>query len=79
MEKAWAKMRLGSWVMGALYIGAGVMHFIVQETYMRVVPPYLPVQRALVLLSGAAEIVGGVGVLVPQTRQAAAWGLVALL
>jgi uncharacterized membrane protein len=32
-----------------------------------------------VLISGAAEIAGGLGVLFPPTRRAAAWGLVLLL
>ena len=32
-----------------------------------------------VRLSGGFEIFGGLGLLIPQTRRAAAWGLVALL
>ncbi len=72
-------MRIGCFVMGTFYIGAGVMHFVLTETYMRVLPPYLPAHRELVLLSGMAEIAGGVGVLIPQTRRVASWGIVALL
>ena len=33
----------------------------------------------MVRFSGACEILGGLGLLVPQTRRVAAWGLVALL
>ena len=33
----------------------------------------------MVRASGALEILGGLGLLVPRTRQAAAWGLIALL
>jgi uncharacterized membrane protein len=33
----------------------------------------------LVIVSGMAEILGGIGLLVPFTQRAAAWGLVALL
>lgn len=67
--------------MGALYISAGVLHFLITPRYMAIMPPYLPAHRALVLISGAAEIAGGIGVLtpVPTIRRAAAWGLVALL
>ncbi len=72
-------MRIGRFVMGALYIGAGAMHFVLTATYMRAMPPYLPAQRELVLLSGAAEIAGGLGVMLPSTRRAAAWGIVTLL
>ena len=42
-------------------------------------PPYIPWHAAMVRVSGAFEILGGLGLLVPATRRAAAWGLVALL
>ena len=65
--------------MGLLYIVAGTLHFLLTPAYMRIMPTYLPAHRELVLLSGAAEMVGGAGVLIPATRRAAAWGLIALL
>jgi uncharacterized membrane protein len=65
--------------MGLVYIAAGFAHFFFTRFYMRIMPDYLPVHRELVLLSGAAEIAGGLGVLVPATRRTAAWGLVLLL
>ena len=67
------------WTLAALFTGAGIMHFVAPDQYMRVMPPYLPQPRALVLISGAAEIAGGLGLLVPQLRRYAAWGLIALL
>ncbi len=72
-------MRVGRLLMGMMYIVAGVGHFLATRMYMGIMPDYLPAHRELVLLSGVAEIAGGVGVLVPQTQRAAAWGLVALL
>ncbi len=42
-------------------------------------PPWLPWHQQLIDVSGAAEIVGGVGVLIPATRRAAGWSLIALL
>jgi uncharacterized membrane protein len=42
-------------------------------------PPYIPWHVAMVQVSGAFEILGGLGLLIPATRRAAAWGLVALL
>jgi uncharacterized membrane protein len=47
--------------------------------YMKIMPPYVPWHRAMVELSGAAEILGGIGLLIPRVRRAAALGLVALL
>lgn len=72
-------MRVGRVLMGAMYVAAGIDHFVATQMYVRIMPDYLPAPRALVLISGLAEIAGGVGVLVPQTRRAAAWGLVVLL
>ncbi len=46
---------------------------------MFIMPPYLPWQLELVYLSGVAEIVGGVGLLIPRFRRAAGWGLLLLL
>jgi uncharacterized membrane protein len=60
-------------------VGAGVLHFIHPETYLRIMPPALPAPRLLVLLSGGAEVAGGLGLLLPATRHLAAWGLLALL
>ena len=72
-------MRVGRVVMGALYMLAGVSHFVATRFYVRIVPDYLPAHRQLVLVSGAAEVAGGLGVLLPWTQQAAAWGVVSLL
>lgn len=61
------------------YTGAGVMHFIRPQLYLRLVPPYIPWHSAMVQVSGIFEILGGLGLLLPRTRRASAWGLVVLL
>jgi uncharacterized membrane protein len=77
--------RLGLLVMGVFYVAAGSAHFGNPGTYLPVMPPYIPWPLAMIYISGAAEILGGIGVLVPdgfvfpRVRVAAAWGLVALL
>jgi uncharacterized membrane protein len=55
------------------------MHFVIPASYGRIMPPYLPLHRALVLVSGACEVAGGLGLLHPRTRRAAGIGLVLLL
>jgi uncharacterized membrane protein len=58
---------------------AGVAHFVRTDVYLPMMPPYLPAHRELILLSGVAEVVLGLAVLVPQTRRLAAWGIILLL
>ncbi|RLM44122.1 DoxX family protein [Haloarcula sp. Atlit-47R] len=67
------------YVMSTLYVVAGILHFVVPELYVQIVPPVLPAPLALVYLSGVAEIGVGFGLLVPQTRSYAAWATIALL
>jgi uncharacterized membrane protein len=66
-------------VLAGFFTFAGVMHFVKPELYAAIVPPWLPNAPLLVTLSGAFEILGGLGVLPPVTRRAAGWGLIALL
>jgi uncharacterized membrane protein len=42
-------------------------------------PSYIPWHPVMVRVSGAFEILGGLGLLLPATRRIAAWSLVALL
>ncbi len=69
--------------MGTLYVVAGVGHFVVAHAFESIVPSYLPAHHALVLVSGVAEVAGGLGVLAgrryPSLGRAAAWGIVLLL
>jgi len=67
------------WVMGLFYIWGGIFHFLRPDYYLAMMPPYLPWHYALVILSGVAEVLCGVGVLIPATRKIAAWATIALL
>jgi len=62
-----------------LFMGAGVLHLVRPEPFIQIVPPALPNPDWMVLISGLAEMAGGIGILIPSTRPAARWGLVALL
>jgi uncharacterized membrane protein len=66
-------------VLAAIFVIAGVMHFIIPASYVGVMPPWLPWHRELVYLSGLAEIAGGIGLLIDRTRRAAGIGLILLL
>lgn len=70
---------LSLYALGAMFIAAGVGHFVKPAFFEAIVPPYLPAPRLLVYASGIAEIAGGMGVLLPEWRTLAGWGLIALL
>jgi uncharacterized membrane protein len=66
--------------LAALFVGSGINHFVMPRPYRAIVPPGLAGNaKRLVEVSGAAEILGGLGVLLAPTRRAAGAGLVALL
>lgn len=65
-------------VLALFMVVAGVNHFRKPRMYMHIMPPYLPYPRELVLLSGVAEVLLGVLLVVPLTTLLGAWGLVAL-
>ncbi len=65
--------------MALFYIASGVNHFRSPKFYLRIIPPQLPYPKLINWMSGAAEISLGILLLVPQTTQLAAWGVIALL
>lgn len=79
-----ATRRLGndpsSFLLAAIFVAAGTLHVLRPRVFDAIVPPYVPMPpRAATLISGAAELAGGLGLLHPATRPAARWGLLALL
>ena len=67
-------------LLAAFFIGSGANHFVMGRAYRQIVPPRLRGEaKRLVEVSGVAEVVGGLGVLLPQTRRSAGLGLIALL
>ena len=75
-------MKLRTLTLGALalgFIGAGINHFVHPRPYLTMMPPWVLNPETTNLVAGAAEIAGGVGLLVPQLRRSAGWGLLALL
>lgn len=62
-----------------MFLVSGTMHFTSAEGFVAMIPPFLPFPLALVYVSGAFEILGAIGLLIPRTRRFAAYGLAALL
>ena len=66
-------------VVAIFFVVGGLNHFVRTGFYLRMMPPYMPMPLTMVQISGVAEIVLGVLLLVPRTSAVAAWGLMALL
>jgi uncharacterized membrane protein len=78
------KISIARWLLAALFVIAGAMHFILPAAYERILPPFLPQlflshRFAVIALTGVAEIAGGLGLLWEPTRRAAAISLALLL
>lgn len=69
----------GCGLLACLFVVAGANHFLSPSPYLQIMPPIFPAPRALVAISGIAEIAGGIGLLVRPKRKLAAWGLILLL
>ena len=62
------------------WVFAGIMHFVIPRQYEGIVPPSIARWRKeCVVVSGLAEIAGGVAVLPDRTRRGARWWLLATL
>ena len=74
---AWGMRSALAFVFVWFFVG-GIAHFLFVEAQMRIVPPYIPWPRAVVLASGGLEIAGALALLWLPIRKIAAWGLFAL-
>ena len=77
MEKLRTPLR---WLFAFFLAGVGVQHFTDPQIFIDIMPPYLQAwDLELVYISGVFEILGGIGLLVPQTRKIAGVGIILLL
>jgi uncharacterized membrane protein len=63
-------------ILGIVFVGAGLLHFLLPRTYVGMLPRALPAHRELVYVSGAAEMAGGAGLLSSRTRRPAGLWLI---
>lgn len=66
-------------LLALFFVFAGAMHFVRENFYLMMMPPYIPFPLLMIHLSGIAEIVLGLLVLPARTRRFAGFGLIALL
>ncbi|MDC0243191.1 hypothetical protein OAK07_00715 [Marine Group III euryarchaeote] len=56
-------------VYGIPFILVGIEHFREPQKFVDIVPKYMPFALFLVYLTGIIEIVGGLGIIYPETRE----------
>jgi uncharacterized membrane protein len=71
--------RPGELGLAVLFATSGVMHLLTPHRFEEIVPRPLPGKRALVYLSGAAELGCAAGLVAPATRRAAGLASAVLL
>ncbi|HEV2087466.1 MAG TPA: hypothetical protein VGR21_04045 [Cryptosporangiaceae bacterium] len=72
----WA--RASPWLLAALLAGAGVLHFVAPQPYLRIIPKALPEPELLVAASGVVELACAGLVAHPRTRRLGGWAAAAL-
>ena len=70
---------LSRFALGALFVAAGINHFLNKPFYVHIMPPYIPWPQFMVEASGVCESGLGAALLWKPLRRWAAWGLIALL
>ncbi|MCX8254128.1 hypothetical protein RHAL1_02381 [Beijerinckiaceae bacterium RH AL1] len=58
-----------------VFIPFGLLHIAAAQKFLPIMPPMIPFPTTVVILTGLAEIAGGIGILLPPLRKAAAIGL----
>lgn len=67
------------YLMGFIYIVAGINHFRNPRLYLKIIPPYFSNPKLVNQLSGLAEIVLGIGICFYKTSSWSAIGIIILL
>lgn len=65
------------WLLALFYLVAGVAHLRSPGGFLAITPGWVPYPEGVVALTGIAEILGAIGLMVPRLRYAAAIGLAA--
>lgn len=66
------------WLLTIIMVAIGISHFLRPDPFVAIMPEVLPAKLLLVYISGAFEILLGLGLILPSTRRYVAWGLILL-
>jgi len=71
--------KISLYILAGFFVFAGINHFLNPAFYLPLIPPYFPAPELINWVSGIAEIVLGVLLLIPKTRGLAVIGLIILM
>jgi len=63
------------WLLAFAYGAAGYLHLVHPAPFLAITPPWVVRPELVVAATGVAELAGAIGLIIPQTRKAAGWGL----
>jgi uncharacterized membrane protein len=67
------------YLMAFFYAFAGIYHFVNPKFFLKIMPPYVPFHKEMVLISGMAELLLGIGLIFSKTQSIAVVGIILLL
>ena len=66
-------------IMGIIYIYLGILHFTNTDFYFPYMPNFLPFHWELIIASGVAEVILGIGLFFEKYRNLCLWGIILML
>ena len=57
------------WVLAALYALAGVLHLIMPQPFLGILPPWVPFPQAVIAGTGIAELAGAIAIIQPLSAR----------
>ena len=71
--------KLNLFLISFFYILNGIFHFMFTESYLPIMPDFLPFHWELILISGVLEFLFGIGVIFKKFRNIALSGIIVIL
>ena len=70
---------LGSWFFAVFFFYAGLMHFVQEESFTAILPPFIPFPKLIVWTTGLMELVFAILLILPRYRKLAGFLLAPFL
>ena len=70
---------LSSWFFAVFFFYAGLMHFVQEESFTAIVPPFIPFPKLIVWTTGLMELVFAILLILPRYRKLAGFLLAPFL